>query len=229
MSYEEFAPGHYLIRARKGETMNLQLPNRYLELGCRMRDLLYTKPELEASFASIFENPDLPLVMEIGCYLGRTVIEIAQRNRDLNVLGVDIRYKRVVKSCQKIQRAQLPNAKIAIGDGRELLTVLPDHSLYGLLAFFPDPWQRKKQKKNRFLDDRLFGLLSQKLTDGGFIWIKTDAEPYFEEIQASAAAHGFTQAKQLPRPLIAEGHRTFFEDLFMSNHLPIYQLFLTKG
>ena len=144
-SYEQYAPGHYLIRLRNNETVKFNPYNQYLLLARQLTGLLYTRPELQASFPNIFQDPSLPVVMEIGCFMGYTVLELAGRNPDLNILGVDIKYKRVVKSCNKIKRAGLCNAAIAIGDARELLTVIPDRSLYGILAFFPDPWRRRRR------------------------------------------------------------------------------------
>jgi tRNA (guanine-N7-)-methyltransferase len=226
---DEYAIGHYLVRLRNGEALNLNIHNRYLLQANQLRGLLYTKPELEKSFPLLFENPGLPAVMEIGCYMGDTMVEIAKRNPGLNVLGVDIKYKRVVKSCYKIKRARLTNAKIAIGDARELIAVLPDHSLYGIIAFFPDPWQKKKHKKHRFLDTHFFEVVSDKLSDQGFIWLKTDNKAYYEEIMETLQEYNFTSMDSLPLLLIGENHRTFFEQLFINANEPIYQLFIRKN
>lgn len=224
----DYTPGHYLVRLRNGENPPLSMNNPYLFQAARMTDELYTKPELEKSFPTIFNNPELPIIMEIGCYMGDTTVEIAQRNQDINVLGVDIKYKRVVKSCYKIQRAKLTNAKIAIGDARELLSLVPDHSLYGIISFFPDPWQKKRHKKKRFLNDGFFKNASAKLTDEGFIWIKTDSEAYYEEVRPILEKYNFTTRETLPRPLIGETHHTFFEQLFLQAGEPIYELFIYK-
>jgi tRNA (guanine-N7-)-methyltransferase len=229
MTNEEYAIGHYLVRLRNGESLNLTIHNRYLLQANQLRGLLYTKPELEKSFPYIFENPELPILMEIGCYMGDTVVEIAGRNPGLNVLGVDIKYKRVVKSCYKIKRAQLTNAKITICDARELITVIPDHSLYGILAFFPDPWQKKKHQKHRFLDNRFFKVVSDKLSNQGFIWLKTDNKAYYEEIMETLQGYNFTSMDSLPPLLIGENHHTFFEQLFIKANEPIYQLFIQKN
>jgi len=231
-SYEQYAPGHYLIRLRNNETVKFNPYNQYLLLARQLTGLLYTRPELQASFPNIFQDPSLPVVMEIGCFMGYTVLELAGRNPDLNILGVDIKYKRVVKSCNKIKRAGLCNAAIAIGDARELLTVIPDRSLYGILAFFPDPWRRRKHEKHRFLNDHFFETVSNKLTAKGFIWVKTDSKPYVDEITEKVKKYDFIITEELSldrcRPLIGEDHRTFFEQLFTEMKQPIYQLFIIK-
>ncbi len=231
-SYEQYAPGNYLIRLRNNEPIKFNPYNQYLMLAKQLTGLLYTQPEMQASFPNIFQDPSLPVVMEIGCYMGYTVLELAGRNPDLNILGVDIKYKRVVKSCNKIKRAALRNAAIAIGDARELLTIIPDRSLYGILAFFPDPWRRRKHEKHRFLDDYFFETVSNKLTEKGFIWVKTDSKLYVDEVMEKVKKYDFIITEELSldrsQPLISEKHHTFFEQLFTRMQQPIYQLFIIK-
>lgn len=232
-SYEEWSPGNYLIRMRNKEQVRFNPINKYVMLAQQLSGLLYTRPELKKSFPNIFQAPGGPVVMEIGCYMGNTVVELAKRNPDLNILGVDIKYKRVVKSCHKIKRAGIQNAAIAIGDARELLEIIPDHSLYGILAFFPDPWRRLKHEKHRFLNDHFFQTVSHKLTEKGFIWIKTDSKAYADEVIKKVKEYDFTLAEELSldrgQPLIAADHRTFFEELFTEMQRPIYRLFIRKG
>jgi tRNA (guanine-N7-)-methyltransferase len=223
-----YAPGHYLVRIRKGENPELDIFNRYIAQAARLTGELYTLPELVNTFPDIFPKPRQPIIMEIGCYMGSTVVEIAERNPDINILGVDIKYKRVVKSCYKIQRAKITNAKIAIGDARELLALIPDSSLYGIISFFPDPWQKKRHKKNRFLNHRFFENAHAKLSDQGFLWLKTDSRAYYEEIGETLHQYDFHAINSLPRPLVGENHQTFFEQLFKKDNKPIYQLIIGK-
>lgn len=227
---DPWAPGNLLIQLRSSETVKIDPYNFYLHQAIHLTDLLYTRTELEKTFPGIFENTSLPILMEIGCYMGETVAEAGKRNPEFNILGVDIKYKRVVKSCNRIKREKLTNAKIAMGDARELLTILPDHSLFGILAFFPDPWQKRRHEKHRFLDDSFFETASRKLTENGFIWIKTDNRPYFEEVTARVRKFDYTVTDKLPlpRPLVGEKYRTFFEQLFQRKNKPIYQLYIQK-
>jgi len=228
---DPWAPGNILIRLRNSETVHIEPYNLYLHQAIHLTDLLYTRPELENAFPHIFEEPSLPILLEIGCYMGETVAEAGKRNPEFNILGVDIKYKRVVKSCNRIKREKLTNAKIAVGDARELLAILPDHSLFGILAFFPDPWQKRRHEKHRFLDDLFFETASRKLSGNGFIWIKTDNRAYFEEVIERVRKFDYTITDKLPlpRPLVGEKYRTFFEQLFQRKNKPIHQLFIRKS
>jgi tRNA (guanine-N7-)-methyltransferase len=230
-SFDPWGPGNYLIKLRNGEDVSLKPYNKYLFLAKDMTDVLYTRPEVAEWFPNVFEDPALPVVIEIGCCMGDTVVELAKQNPEFNILGVDIKYKRVVRSSNKIKRAGLANAKIAIADARELIAVLPDESLFGMVAFFPDPWQKIKQAKHRFLNDWFFQMAAKKLKAGGFIWVKTDNKPYMEEVSERAKGFHFLLEDRLPlgRPLIGASHRTFFEQLFTRLQQPIYQLYIRKA
>lgn len=230
-AWELYAPGRHLTRLRAGEKLDLSAKNPYLLDAVAMNDMLFTLPEVEnTGLGGIFPGPPRPVILEIGCYMGETVKEVAEQNGDFNVLGVDIRYKRVVKSVNRIRRARLSNAKIAVADARELITALPDASLYGIITLFPDPWRKLKHEKHRFLNDHFFANASRKIYSGGFVWIKTDSREYLREAIRYATHHGFTEASELPRRLVRETHTTFFETLFSRRlGMPVHQLILSRG
>lgn len=191
--------------------------------------LLYTLEELEETFPDIFPDPTLPLVLEIGCYMGATVIELAKFNKEINVLGIDIKYKRVVKSCIKIRKEGLKNCKIAICDAGELVSLLPDNSLLGAFVFFPDPWEKESQQKHRLLNQPFFEEIYSKLMEGGFIWLKTDNKPYFEQVMAKIEESHFTIIDALPEKIAVREYKTLFEEMFIEQKKTIYQIILQKG
>jgi tRNA (guanine-N7-)-methyltransferase len=220
--------GSWLIRCREGAAPTFATQNPYMFEAAEMRGLLYTLPEIEREFPRLFEKPAQPLVLEVGCYLGHTVIEMARHNPGLNVLGLDIKYKRVVKSARKIQRARLSNAKIALCDVMELLPVLPESSLYGMFIFFPDPWIKERHEKYRYLNEDFFQLALSRLSTEGFIWLKTDRETYFAAITAAAKQYGFSVSGSLPGKIHQRPYRTLFEEIFTRKKIPYYQAILSR-
>jgi tRNA (guanine-N7-)-methyltransferase len=222
------AYGSWLIRLREGVTCMRVPHNLYMFEAVKLRGLLYTLPELEREFPNIFENPAQPLVLEVGCYMGHTVIELAEHNPGINVLGLDIKYKRVVKSVRKIKKAKLTNAKIALCNVMGLLPILPEHSVYGMFIFFPDPWIKDRHKKHRYLKEHFFSLASSRLAEGGFIWLKTDQENYFDEITAAAKQYNFSVLDCLPGKIAQREYRTLFENMFIEKNTPYYQVILSR-
>jgi tRNA (guanine-N7-)-methyltransferase len=202
--------------------------NPYMFEAVKLYGLLYTVPELEREFPDIFENPELPLVLEVGCYMGHTVIELAEHNPGINVLGLDIKYKRVVKSVRKIKRTRLTNAKIALCNIMELLPILPEHSVYGMFIFFPDPWIKDRHEKHRYLKKNFFYLACSRLAEEGFIWLKTDQQKYFDEITSTAQQYNFSVLDRLPAMIAQREYRTLFENTFTEKNTPFYQVILSR-
>ena len=218
--------GLLVERLKKGEAAPDKHFNPYLHEALDYQGILFTGAEWAEKNGNVFAASEKPLLIEIGCYMGKNVLEFATQNPDWNVLGIDITYKRVVKTARKIHSLGLPNAKILISDARDALKSIPDDSLAGVCVFFPDPWPKKKQLKNRLLQSPFLTLLAQKLRkNDGFFWFKTDSEDYFLNVQAAAAELGWSESQPdvLPSGLAPLPYTTVFEALFQSKNLPIYR------
>jgi tRNA (guanine-N7-)-methyltransferase len=190
--------------------------------------LLYTLDELEEKFSGIFDDPTLPLVLDIGCYMGVTVIELSKFNKRINVLGIDIKYKRVVKSCHKIKAEGLRNCKIAICDAGEIVSILPVNSIFGVFIFFPDPWRKHKQQKHRLLTPQFLEKIHAKLEKEGFLWFKTDNKKYFDAVIGNIKKSNFTITDVLPGTIADREYKTLFEEMFIRQKESIYQVIIRK-
>jgi tRNA (guanine-N7-)-methyltransferase len=211
---------------KKGQAAPDKHFNPYLHEALEYQDVLLTGTEWQESKTNIFKAVEKPLLIEVGCYMGKNVLEFAQHNPSWNVLGIDITYKRTVKAARKIRTLGLDNAKILISDARQALSHLPDHSLDGLCVFFPDPWPKKKQRKNRLLQEPFLQLLEQKLNpESGFFWFKTDSEDYFDCVRELISKRAWTESapEALPSRLEPLPYTTVFEALFVGKNLPIYR------
>ncbi len=217
--------GMLVERMKKGESAPDKHFNPYLHEALEYAGTLFTGTEWAEKKASVYEVPQRPLLIEIGCYMGKNVLEFATHNSDWNVLGIDITYKRVVKTARKISNLGLKNAKILISDARSALAEIPDGSVSGVCVFFPDPWPKKKQLKNRLLQTAFLELLAKKLRPNGFFWFKTDSEDYFLSVQQILAQAGWHESEPdaLPQGLEPLPYTTVFEALFLSKNLPVYR------
>ncbi|MCA2959122.1 MAG: tRNA (guanosine(46)-N7)-methyltransferase TrmB [Silvanigrellales bacterium] len=210
---------------KKGESTPERHHNPYLSEALEFSDVLFSGDELLAQFPNLFAENGKPLLLEIGCYLGKNVLEFADKNPGLNVLGVDITYKRVVKSARKIKSENLGNARIGICDARRLVSVVPDGSLAGVCVFFPDPWPKKRHIKNRLLNEEFLPLLRQKLSPNGFFWFKTDSERYFTDVLSLVDPKVWSTSPpdEVPSELFPDAYVTVFEQLFLTKKLPVYR------
>lgn len=216
--------GSIVERMKQGEIGPARHDNPYLAETLELAGIIHTGTELKSSFPQIFPDPTRPCVLEIGCYMGKTVLDFAQANPQINILGLDITYKRVAKAGRKIKLDGLVNARIGICDGQGFLNAIPAHSLQGVMVFFPDPWPKKKQRKNRLLNREFFESLKSKLAPGGFFWFKTDHAEYFESAMNCAlqSAWKVSPHESCPAAIAQQAYITVFERLFLEKSLPTY-------
>lgn len=201
--------------------------NPYLTEALSLTEHLYTESDLAKNKVELFQNENKRLVVEIGCYMGKNILEFAMQNLPINFIGLDITYKRVVKAARKLQRNKVTNAKIAICDGKKFLAEnIESNGLHGVCVFFPDPWPKDRHEKNRLLTQDFINLLKEKLEPQGFFWFKTDALNYFQQTEKLLLDAGFVLDKErIDKPKTLEGgpYETAFQKLFTEKQVPFYQ------
>lgn len=223
--------GTIIDNLRKGNKAPDRHENPYLSEAIALSNHLFTQDELKEKYSTLFGDMGKPLVLEIGCYMGKNVVELALQNQEMNILGIDITYKRVVKAARKLKRLDVDNGKIAICDGTSFLKdIVPNNGLQGVCIFFPDPWPKDRHKKNRLLKKEFIENLFQKLSSKGFFWFKTDHEPYFLETNKIVLECGFVVDDALdveplaqPRTIRGGPYETAFQKLFTGKGIPFYQ------
>ncbi len=134
----------------------------------------------------IFENPRLPLHLDIGCAAGDFLFDLAISSTNWNYLGIEIREKLVVNANLKITKLEKKNLFYAYGNASNIF----DHSKKNILNFtnsisfyFPDPWFKKKHYKRRVIQPKLINTLSNSLKRGSLIFIKTDVRELYDYME----------------------------------------------
>lgn len=217
--------GNIIEILKKGEVFPEKHHNPYLKEALDYDGILLTTTDLETKMRTLFGEDKAPLVIEIGCYLGKNLIEMAQANASMNFLGLDITYKRVVKTARKIHRLETKNAFVGICDGNLMLDFVDDNSITGVCVFFPDPWAKSKQQKHRLLSESFFEKLVTKLAPGGFFWFKTDHQDYFQDTIAMIKKYDLKNERLAPPELIQGGpFVTMFEKMFNEKNQPTYEV-----
>lgn len=224
--------GTLIDTLKQGGNLPGRHENPYLQEALHLNHFLYTQQDLENAEKNVLAQRAQihSVVLEIGCYMGKTIVEMAQANPDKFFFGIDITYKRVVKTARKIKLLGLPNAKIAMCEGKTFLSnCVPDGALAGVCVFFPDPWIKDKAGKHRLLSSEFIELLRKKLSPNGFFWLKTDNEPYFKH--SEALLKQFLFLKQTPhpevflRPEVLHGgpYETVFQSIFTAQNLSFFE------
>lgn len=105
-------------------------------------------------------------------------------------LGVERAGKFFDLCAQRLERDDLPNARLVRADAYDLLSrwIIPG-SIGALHIYFPDPWPKKRHAKRRMLSPPLFDLAARAIAEEGHLVIASDVEWYFAESLALLHSH----------------------------------------
>lgn len=174
------------------------------------------------------------LHVEIGCNAGHVSLEWAKRNPHDRYIGIDWKFKQVYRFAEKISKNQLENLMAFRANAERLRYMFAPGEIDFLYLYFPDPWPKKAQKKNRTADREWLKTVAPLLSSRGHFHIKTDHEEYFDFILGELAelsdvytsfecTRNLHAAHPSPKSLLIPDV-TLFERLFIKDGLPIYSI-----
>jgi len=117
--------------------------------------------------------------VEVGCGNGHFLAEYCARHPEVPYLGVEIKPKRCLKACLKIERLGLERAVVMQASGEQVLAGLPDAAVSRLHVYFPDPWPKARHRRRRFLRAGNVQQIARTLRPGGELVVATDFFDYF--------------------------------------------------
>ncbi len=134
--------------------------------------------DLRVLFANTPNGTDAPLTLEIGFGLGDSLIEMAVADPKRNFVGVEVHEPGIGKCAFMAGTQHLTNLKIINGDAIQLLKQLPENHIDRIQLYFPDPWQKKRHYKRRFVSAERMAIVTRSLKSGGWFHTATDWEHY---------------------------------------------------
>lgn len=144
-----------------------------------------------------------PLEVELGSGDGSFLVAYAQRRPERNFLGVERLLGRLRKVDRKGLRAGLANLRLIRVEASYLLEyLLPVESVSALHIYFPDPWPKRKHRKNRLVNERFPMLAARVLAPAGIVALRTDDADYFAQMTTAFAADTRFGLTETPPDLI---------------------------
>lgn len=134
--------------------------------------------DLRSLFADSPNGSDAPLTLEIGFGLGDSFIEMAAADPARNFVGIEVHEPGIGKCAYMAGTQGLTNVKIINGDAIQLLKQLPENHIDRIQLYFPDPWQKKRHYKRRFVSPERMAIVTRSLKPGGWFHTATDWEHY---------------------------------------------------
>lgn len=133
---------------------------------------------LRVLFAQSSNGEQAALTLEIGFGMGDSLLEMAKNAPTTNFVGIEVHEPGIGRLSFMAHELGLTNLKVINGDALALLKNLPDDHIDTLQLYFPDPWQKKRHYKRRFVTPDRMALVAQKLKQGGVFHAATDWEHY---------------------------------------------------
>lgn len=120
------------------------------------------------------------LHVEIGCNAGHVVVEWAARDPRTAFVGLDWKFKPIFRGTEKAMKRRLDNLLFLRAHADRLHFMFGPGEIDFLALYFPDPWPKKAQLKNRWLTAERLRQVAELVRPGGVFHIKTDHLGYFE-------------------------------------------------
>src|SRR3984957_12908029 len=144
--------------------------------------------------ASVFGRT-APRCLEIGFGAGEVIGSLAENNPHIDYLGIEVHRPGIGRLLLRAEAAGARNLRVLCHDAVEVLRDhLHDESFDEVLAFFPDPWHKKRHHKRRLIDAAFAALLADKLKGGGILRLATDWQEYAEQMLAVCNANPALQS-----------------------------------
>lgn len=183
------------------------------------------------NIADYFEDPSLPLEIEIGVGKGTFMLARATQRPEINFLGIEYAAPYAKYTADRIHRAGLTNAKMLHADAdRFFKKLLPDECAFRVHLYFPDPWPKRKHNRRRILQPAFLQHVRRVLKPGGQFLIVTDHREYFEHmLKVITDAEGFARTN-FPTLLDSDAHivGTNFEKKYVQQGRNFYKAALLK-
>ncbi len=165
-----------------------------------------------------FEDPALPLEIEIGPGDDDFLYECALARPDRNWLGIEYSRKRVRRFVRRIERrgTPLPNLRLIWRPAGDLVgPFLTPGKVHAFHIYFPDPWPKAHHARYRLINPVFVAALRDSLAADGRIDLATDSAEYADEIREAFEIAGGMLLRPDARPGeggVAGDRPTVFEE-----------------
>lgn len=170
-------------------------------------------------------------ILELGAGSGELCVDWMKKHPLDSYVAFEIKWDRIRSILKSLDRNGITNVRIVpVNFSWFLETMLPAHSFDSIIAYFPDPWPKRRHWKHRLVQiefpDRAIALLRQD----GQIHLATDYAPYARRMLRAFKRPDFVC--QMPAPGFIRsnpfGVRTRFQEL-TSARKPHFMAWTWKG
>jgi len=147
--------------------------------------------------SDFFKNNN-PIIVELGCGKGEYTIGLAERNPNINYIGIDVKGARFWRGAKTAIETGMNNVGFVRTQIELIENIFSSHEISEIWITFPDPQIKYKRTKHRMTNSEFLKMYKKILKPEGVVNLKTDSE----------FMHGYTLGL-----LHGEGHEVLY-----SNH-----------
>lgn len=121
-----------------------------------------------------------PIILELGCGKGEYTVRLAEKDPNINFIGMDIKGARIWTGARYAIDHRLNNV-VFIRSRIEFVNSFFDRDeIHEIWLTFPDPQLKRKRNKKRLTGSLFLNMYRQFLADRGIVHLKTDNRELFE-------------------------------------------------
>ena len=186
---------------------------------------------LKGKWHEFFGNQN-PVRIEVGMGKGKFIMELAEKNPDVNYIGIE-RYSsvllRAVEKYDTEEFNRLKNVRFVCMDARNIEDVFAEEEIGRIYLNFSDPWPKARHAKRRLTSSEFLDRYEKVLETGGELEFKTDNTALFnfsiEQIKENGwTLTGFTYDLHHNEEMAKDNVMTEYEEKFSRNGNPINKL-----
>ena len=198
----------------------------------RLRKKPHTNEKLQtfADFVTVGEvepfqkDSSRKLFVELGTGKGDFITQIAERNPQINFVGLEVEATVVLAAARKVHEKNLRNVRLFVFDVSNIAELFAQHTVDRLYINFCDPWPKKRHAKRRLTYIKFLELYRKILAPDGEIFFKTDNRGLFDFSLEQFELAGM-DVRDVTNDLHAneppENIRTEYETKFSAQGVPI--------
>lgn len=175
----------------------------------------------KGKWKEIFGNNN-PIHLEIGAGKGDFITQMANSNKDINYIALEMNTNAFVVASRKMLDEEMKNVRAIIGNAENLEDFFEKGEVDKIYLNFSTPWPKKRHHKRRLSHKRFLDRYKQIISDGAELELKTDNEDFFDASCAYFVDFGM-DIEKVDRDLdINESVVTEYETKFRNRDMPIY-------
>lgn len=207
----------------------------------RLKNVKGAKEKIEAStyiiknpekyrgkYKEIFKNNN-KIHLEIGMGKGDFIIKMAEKNPNINFIGVEMFDSVIVRAVEKLENKKIQNLRLIRFDATNIEEVF-EREIDTIYLNFSDPWPKNRTEKRRLTSKRFLNRYDKIFKEKNHIIQKTDNRKLFEFSLISYIENGY-KIKDISLNLHDDEYEnieTEYEKKFVSLGYPIYMVEVEK-